>query len=203
MTKITVDKNKAVSCKLNEIDPEDLQAVITGAAQEAESEVEALDSTINLAAIGGTYQVGPIDSIVALGHIVLLNEIDSPFTNGKLGEEGDDLDPIDCYKALYVLALGQDAIRPIMAMKERIKAMLMLKPMVEKDPSLFQQLLDRTEKIADAAKEFEEAAVNYYTEHFVGYDLQETIDGLFSALSDMVKVADDMPSEEADGKKKD
>jgi len=203
MAKITVDSKKAGSCRLNDLDPQEVKNIIDGVGEEAEAELDEIESTINLAAVGGTYKIGPIDAFIALGHIVLLNEINSPFVTGEVGDEGEELDPVDCMKALYVLGMGREAVEPVMAMKQRIKSMLMLKPMVEKNPELFDKLMDRVEKIAEAEKEFEQAAVNYYTENFVGCDLQDAVDSLFGALADVIKVADDMPSDEVSSKKKD
>jgi len=197
---VTVDNETLRSKKLNELDPEEVKSLLNQTAEEVEEEIEEEDSTLNLGSIGGKYQIGPIDVTVAIGNVVLLAEIDSPFIKGEL-EEGAPLDPMDCMKALYVLGEGKKAIKPIMAMKQRIKQMMMLKPMVEKNPDLFQQLLDRTEKIADAEKDFEEAARSFYEANFVGYDFQETVDAVFIALSDVILMSEDLPSN--DVKKKD
>jgi len=170
------------------------------AEEDAMQEVEEEDASLTLGGIGSPYQIGPIDCTIAIGNLVLLNEIDSPFITGDLPEEGEPLDTMACIKSLYVLGLGKEALKPIMAMKQRIQAMMIIKPMVEKNPELFQQVLDRVEKISRAEVEFSENAVDWYNKSFVGHDFQEVIDGVMLALGDLMKIADDMPV--SDSKKK-
>jgi len=197
---VEVSTEKISGRNLTNLSVEEIQGIMDGAAEKATVEVNEEDTTLTLAAIGAGYQVGPIDINIALGNLVLLQEIDSPFINGKVGSEGDELKTGDCMKALYVLGKGKEAIRPIMAIKQRIQNMMQLKPMVESNSDLFQQLMDRIEKISESEKDFEEAARKYYADNFVGHDFQEVMDSVFASLSDIMKISGDLPQQ--DGKKK-
>lgn len=199
--RVEVDTDKARSMNLSELSPEEIQGVLLNAAEEAANEIDEEDATLPLAAIGGQYNIGPIDVTVALGNLVLLHAIDSPFITGKVGELGEELNSMDCIKALYVLGCGKEALKPVMAVKRRIQSMMTLKKMVESKPELLDKLLDRVEEIASAETKFEEDAMDWYQASFVGYEFQEVVDGMFAALSDVVKIADDLPSEEGSGKK--
>lgn len=175
---------------------DDLNVLMHNTALEAEKEIVEQDSTLTMGAIGAPYQIGAIDCTVAIGNLVLLHEIDSPFITGDIGEEGDELNATECIKSLYVLALGKEAVRPIMAIKQRIQALMNLKTMCEGTPELFQQLLDRAEKIADAHAQFELDALAWYEQYFSGYDFQEVVTGVFGALADIMKSAGDLPESE-------
>ena len=183
--KKTVDTSKSLS-------KENIESFLAEAEKEAVEELKQEDSTLTMGAIGCPYMVGPIDITVALGNIVLLNEIDSPFVK-DMGEEGTELDAVECIKSLYVLALGKEAIRPIMAIKQRIQGLMMLKPMVENNPALFESIMDRTEKISSAHADFEITAMEWYNENFVGWDFQDVMDDVQIALCDILKTTDDMP----------
>jgi len=149
------------------------------------------DATLTLGAIGAPYKVGPIDVTIAIGNIILLNEIGSPFLQES--EEGAELEPTECIKSLYVLALGKEALKPVMAIKERVQALMMLKPMIEKNPALFDSLMDRTERIAEAHADFELAAMDWYSENFVGWDFQEVMTQIIAVFNDFMKTAGDLP----------
>jgi hypothetical protein len=179
---------------------EEIQVLMDEAEQEAIEEVREEDATLTLGAIGSPYKVGPIDVTIAIGNIVLLNEIDSPFLSES--EEGEELDPTECIKSLYVLGLGKDALKPVMAIKQRIQALMMLKPMVEKNPDLFESLMDRTEKIAEAHADFELAAMDWYNENFVGWDFQEVMTQVIASFNDFMKAAGDLPQSGEPEKKK-
>jgi len=198
---ITLDTNMIGGVPLNDLPPEEIKKLLHQEGQQAAREIEEDDATLTLGALGGSYQVGPIDLNIALGSIVLLHEINSPFVTGDIGEEGDPLDSTECVKALYVLAHGQKAVQPVMAMKQRIQAVMSLKPMVEKNPELFDKLLDRVERMSEAEARFAEDAMDWYDETFVGYDFQEVVDSMFLAMTDMMKMSGDLPSTE-EGKKK-
>jgi len=191
--KKVLDTSKIAGKKLSDMGADDLQALMVQTEAETIAEVKAEDSTLTLGAIGAPYMVGPIDITIAIGNLVLLNEIDSPFVTGNIGEEGDDLDTTECIKSLYVLALGKEALKPVMAIKQRIQALMMLKPMVEKNPDLFDSLMDRTERIAEAHADFDIAALEWYNENFVGWEFQEVINDVFGALNDVMKSAGDLP----------
>jgi len=180
---------------------EDIQASMSKVEEDAIAGVQEQDASLTLGGIGSPYMVGPIDCTIAIGNLVLLHEIDSPFVNGGIGEEGVELDTIECIKSLYVLGLGKEALKPVMAMKQRIQAMMLIKPMVEKNPDLFQQVLDRIERISCAEVEFSELALEWYNENFVGHDFQEVIDNVLLSLNDLMKITEDMPSS-SDSKKK-
>jgi hypothetical protein len=185
---------------LSNMSVDEIQKMMDNAHEEALTEVKEEDSTLTLGAIGSPYMVGPIDVTIAIGNLVLLNEIDSPFITGELGEEGDEIDATECIKSLYVLALGQKAIKPIMAIKKRVQGMMALKPMVEKNPDMFDKLLDRCERITEAHADFELKAMAWYNENFAGWDFQNVLDDMFSALNDVMKTSEDLPS--SDSKKK-
>ena len=197
---ITLDTSKIQGLNLADLSPDEIQSLISGAGEQAREEVEENDATLTLGALGGTYEVGPVDMTIAMGNIVLLHEINSPFITGDVGEEGEPLDSVECVRALYVLAKGREALKPIMSMKQRIQAVMMLKPMVEGNPSLMDKLLDRVERMAEAEARFTESAMTWYEETFIGYDFQEIVDSMFLALNDVMKIANDMPSD--DSKKK-
>jgi hypothetical protein len=203
MAAVEVDPKKVEGVNLANLGPDDVKKVLMDAQEDALEESKKEDVTLNLAALGGAYKVGPLDITVALGNLVLLNEINSPFISGEIGEEGEALDTMECFKAIYVLAKGREAIRPIMAIKQRIQNMMMLEKMVKGNPDLFRQLMDRVEKISEAEKEFEESASDFYRDNFVDYDFQEVVNSVFLALSDISKTSQDLPTDdEKDGVKK-
>lgn len=189
-----LDTKKIQGRSLADLDPAELNSLMLGAEEEAAQEVKDEDATLTLGAIGAPYQVGPIDVTVALGNLVLLNEIDSPFLNGDIGEEGSELDATECIKSLYVLAEGREAIRPVMAIKQRIQSLMLLKPMVDKNPDLFDKLMDRTDDIALAHADFELDAMEWYNQNFVGWDFQDVIDDMMMAFNDIMKSAENMPT---------
>jgi hypothetical protein len=193
---VPIDTEKLNGKKLNDLTLEDVQRLVDGEAVEAVNEIKEQDSTLTLGAIGSPYMVGPIDCQIAIGNLVLLHEIDSPFISGDIGEDGDELNTTDCINSLYVLAKGKQAIRPVMAIKQRIQDMLILKPMVENNPALFESLMDRVERISDARSDFANDAKKWYEENFVGCDFQEVINSVFAILTDVSKVAGDLPQSE-------
>jgi len=195
---VAVDTDKIAGRKLSDID--DIQSIMQKTEEEAAAEIKEEDSTLTLGAIGSPYMVGPIDCMVAIGNLVLLNEIDSPFITGDIGEIGSELDATECIKSLYVLANGKKAVKPVMAIKQRVQSLLLLKPVVEKDPSLFESLMDRAESISQAHVDFELKAVDWYNEHFTGADFQSVLNDVFAILGDVTKVSKDLPS--SDEKKK-
>jgi hypothetical protein len=195
--KVTLDTDKIKGKKLTDLSMEQVQELMDDSEEQAIDEIAAEEASLTLGAIGAPYKIGPIDISIAVGHLVLLNEIDSPFVSGDIGEEGEELNTTDCIKSLYVLANGEDAIRPIMAIQQRVKTLMMLKPMVEKDKSMFDALLDRAESIADAHIEFELEANRWYTENFAGHDFQTVIEDAFAAIHDVVTAAGDMPTGES------
>lgn len=182
--------------KLSDLDPEEIQSLMDATASEALDEIKDEDSTLNLAAIGSPYMVGPVDMTLAVGNLVLLNAIDSPLTRGNLGEIGEEIDSVEWIKSLYVLALGRDAVKPVMAIKERIQRLMMIKPMVDKNPALFEMVLDRIEAISMAEADFECAALEWYHDNFAGYDFQEVVNGLVSSFLDLIKISEDLPSDD-------
>ena len=195
MAKVTVDPDKIQGKNLSNVD--DIQSLLLKTEERVIEEVETEDSTLNLAAIGAPYSVGPINISAAIGNLVLLQEIDSPFITGKIGELGEELKTIDCQKALYVLAKGKEAVAPIMAIKQRIQSMLMLKPMVEKNPVLLDKLMDRVESISEAESIFEMKAAEFYHQEFQDFDFQEVMDSVFMLLNDVLKTGLDLPTGEA------
>ena len=199
MPDIKLDSDRVQHLNLSNVSIDELENLMINTADEVSDEVEQEDATLNIAAIGGNYTVGPIDIRLALGNVMLLSEINSPFITGELGDEGDELNAIDCCKALYVLAKGKEAVKPIMAIKQQVQSMLLLKPMVEKNPELFDKLMDRVEKISEAEKVFEETALQFYRDNFVGPEFQDVLNQVFLAIADMVKTANDLPT---DGEKK-
>jgi len=195
-----IDTDKLAGRKLADLSPEEIQDMMTTVEIDAIESVKADDSTLTLGAIGSSYMVGPIDFTMAIGNLVLLNEIDSPFVSGEIGEEGEELNPVECIKSLYVLAKGKEAVKPVMAVKQRMQDMLLLKPMVEKNPDMLETLLDRVERISEAHIDFETKAMRWYEDNFAGHEFQEVINSVFGILNDVMKVAGDLPS--SDEKKK-
>ena len=200
MPNVELDTDMIQGKNLSGMSPEEVEGLFAKTEEKVMQEIQEQDATLTLGGIGSPYNVGPIDCTIAIGNLVLLNEINSPFITGDLPEDGEPLDTMDCIKSLYVLGLGKEALKPIMAMKQRIQAMMMIKPMVVDDPDLFDKVLDRIEKISSAEVEFTNKAVAWYEDNFVGHDFQEVIDGVMLALSDLMKIADDMPV--SDSKKK-
>jgi hypothetical protein len=194
MAHIKVDSEKIAGRKVADLSQEELQGMMLDTEESVIEEVKAGDSTLTLGAIGGSYSVGPIDFTMALGNLVLLNEIDSPFATGEVGEEGSEVNAIEYIKSLYVLAEGKAAVKPVMAIKQRVQDMLMLKPMVEKNPDLFEKLMDRVETISEAHTRFETDAIEWYEANFAGFEFQDVINSVFVILNDVMKVAGDMPS---------
>jgi hypothetical protein len=160
---------------------------------EANKEVDFLEATLNLSAIGAKYPIGPLNIKCVLGNLVLLSAIESPLVSGEL-KQGDTLSFDDCVEAIYVLAKGKDAIKPIMNISQKITDLMLLKPMAKDNPLIADKIIQKVESISKARDEFTESAREFWNQNFVGHQFEEIINNVISAISDIAKASDDLPS---------
>lgn len=175
---------------------------IKEAKEETVKDLKNIDATLNLAAIGGKYKIGPIDMHIAMGNWVLLNAIDSPFVTGAI-KEGDAIPEADCKKFFYVLGEGKEALKPIMAIKQRISVLKYLEPMAKNNPILCREIVDRAEEIGSAESIFEQNANDYFNEHFLDTNYVKVFQDIFVMLRDFDLIKQDLDySDEPEDKKK-
>lgn len=169
---------------LNDLEKGDIDGLLLNVDEEIDEELDDVDATLDMAALGGAYKIGDLDITMVLGNLPLLNAIDSPFMR-ELNED-DELDFDDCCEAIYVLYHGKEAIEPIMHIQQRIKDLCRLKSVVKNNPELMDKLMDRTEVISQARTKFTEDARDFYLEHFEPNDLQMVVEEMCHILEDAV-----------------
>lgn len=162
-------------------------------------EVSSENGTMNLAAIGAKYDIGPLKIQNVLGNLVLLAEIDSPLA-GDL-KQGEEISYDDCVKAIYVLSEGRKVLTEIMEIDQRVQDLIMLKDLCGNNPEMINKIIDRVELISDARIRFLDAAREFYEKNFVGFDFGDIVNSIMNMMIDTMKAAQDNPTSK-DGKKK-
>jgi len=178
--------------KLNEANAKEFEHLIKNHATEASEEFDKKDATLNLAAIGAKYKIGPLELNNVLGNLILLAEIDSPFANGL--DQGQELAFSDCAQALYVLAKGREVLNPIMEINQRIDDLMRLEDMVKTSPGLFSELLDRAEAISESRITFAQDAAAFYNENFTLDKFPEVLNRIVNIVIDFGKTIEDNPT---------
>ena len=112
-----------------------------------------------MAAIGGGYELGNIVlPPVTAGIIPFLEAIDSPF----LDNSTDEIQARDIMTTLYVMVCGADAVRPVLAIQRRRKALEKQSSIAEKSAELFDRYLAAIDKVERSYEEFEAQAAEYW-----------------------------------------
>jgi hypothetical protein len=152
-----------------------------------------------MAAVGGGYRIGNVDlQPLRAGLLPMLAVIQSPFLTG---EQGDDIELADIMAAIYVIARQKEAVRPLMGIERRRKAIEALKPMAEHSPGHFDSYIAAVERIESARDEFDAASLEFW-DSIGGVDIQSACDTIFEMLNDAVSGYAEMPTDNTAGKKK-
>jgi hypothetical protein len=152
--------------------------------------------TEETALLGGGYRLGNIDiPPLSAGALVLLDLIDSPFLEGKIGT----LKSIDVATAIYVLAVGPEAVRPISGLTRRQRGLAKAEKLAATDPEFFAEYLSALDRIAAAWGDFEMAALEFWGQ-VETVSMQEAADVIMQAMADAFGGFEMLPK--GDGSKK-
>ena len=187
---------------INDSPPEDVNKLLIDYQEELSDEVDQMQSSMNLASIGAEYKIGPLDITCVLGNLVLLSSINSPLVSADL-KQGDALSFEDCIQAIYVMAMGKEAIKPIMGISQRINDLMLLKPLVKENPLIADKIIDKASEISKARVTFANEALVFWEENFVGFDFQEVINDMINMVADIGKSAQNLPEVTGEGKTSD
>jgi len=156
------------------------------------------DSVDALAVAGGEFEIGDI-SVPAnpFGILLLLEAIDSPFIVGD--DDDDEVAPpaVDIAVAMYVVANGAKAIKPIMALSRRKRAVEKTKALAEKGPEFYQVYLDSIDRLEHEFREVEEKAFEFIDEAGIT-DLNQAKEFIHELLANMFLAAKAMPAPSGD-----
>ena len=170
-------------------DGKDIDAVLNNVADELEEELQEADATLNLAALGAQYSIGPLDVSITLGNLVLLNQVVPEIMEINTGGE---VSFDTCVKTLFVLAKGKEAVSSVTEIEQRIQDMYMPKTLVNDNPDLFQALMDRVELISQSRVTFVEEAKDFYLEHFVLEDFEGVLNKCIQIIDDAFMASKDV-----------
>ena len=133
-----------------------------------------------LATLGAGYRIGNVElPPMLLGTVKLLELIDSPF----LDENAEDVGMSDIMRSVYVLAVGREAVRPIMAQNRRRAAIEAQKPMGSLSPEHFAVYLAAIDTVEQGWAEFEDQAAAFW-EHVGPVALAEVATTLTQMIQD-------------------
>lgn len=180
----------------NDAESNDIEKLLLDYQEDIEEEADSEEASVSISALGGEYKIGPFDVKCAIGNLALLSEINSPLVSGTL-KQGDQITFEDCVEAIYVLVKGKEACEPIMAIKQRISDLMLLKPMVKDNPILADKIIAKAEQISKARVNFTKAAIDFWEEEFLGYNFQDVINDIITSISDIMKMTETFPETKA------
>lgn len=184
---------------LNDCAPGDIEGLLAREKDELEDQLSSDESSIDLAALGADYDIGPLQAQLVLGNLFLLFEIGSPFAKGL--EQDQTLTFDEVAQAVYVLCLGREVLRPLMLISQRISDLALLRPLCKGNPEMMQKVLDKAEEISEGRVRFAEEARVFYETNFAGCSLDEVVAAIMNMVIDGFKVIGDNPIDPSGGKK--
>lgn len=157
--------------------------------------------TDQLAAMGGEYILGTLTLNVTPGRIMLLEKIDSPFLGSGDGDENDTIEfgLSAIAKALYVLAIGAEAVQPIMNVEAKLGRLKTLEKMAEKRPEYFKMYMDKIIEITAEETELEINAIKFYEEYMNGVEMADAGEFIMSMIKDAFEPMSMMPEQHGTG----
>ncbi len=137
---------------------------------------------------------------VTLGVLPLLEVIESPFVGGL--DPDDEVGLPDIMRALYVLACGREAVRPVAAIARRTQSVESTRDIAEKAPEFYDRYLAAMDRIADAWAEFDDGASAFW-ESLGDVPPLEALRVLRRAITDSIAGLDALPQGKEGEKKTD
>jgi hypothetical protein len=151
-------------------------------------------------AAGGKYQIGDIEvDPISGGILPLLSVIDSPFLGA--GPDSDDMDASDIMSAIYIIANKSEALRPLMGIERRRRALEQVRPMIVESSGHFDSFLRANEQVEQKQDDFD-AAVLAFWDTLGDVDLQQACDTVFEMLTDAMSGFAEIPTDADDVEKK-
>lgn len=99
----------------------------------------------------------------SFGRLMLLSHIDSPYMDDS--NEPREVTLMDQARCIYILAHGEDALRPVYTVERKLARLKDLEEMANKSPENFQLYLDKYEQISEHESDFDIKAMAYYDEN--------------------------------------
>jgi len=154
------------------------------------------EPSFDMAATGVSYKIGPLDIVVSMGNLALLNEIESPFVAEELAE-GQEITFNSAAEALYVIAKGFEAAEPIMNIKQKQSEILMIAKLFKDNPAAIDKALAKHEEISNARVKFTENAIEFYNTHFSTSDFENVMIEFQTVLYDALLSLQDLPKSDS------
>lgn len=170
--------------------------------QLAEAQGEAdTESTSEIAAVGGDYVIGSMTLNITPGRVMLLERINSPFIGEGEGEESEQIAFTleDIAKALYVIAVGPDALTPIMKVEAQLKRLKTAESLAAKRPEFYDKYMDKIIDVAATEGEFSLNAIKFYEEHMNDQPLEESGEMIMQMIMDAFEPLSMIPDTESKG----
>lgn len=167
-----------------EIDTEDSEFHRRWMAGETPQEIMRDSDSATLASLGIPTEIGDLHICFSPESIVRLGVINSPLVSD--GEGGDQvLTDQDLANAVYAMAGGNDAVAPLLGMRQRRQQLdSRLAQAKELGPAFYSAWLEKDMALAGIWTEFETAAMAFYATHCPGMAAQDVADALVSGLND-------------------
>lgn len=158
-------------------------------AGESPAAIMRESDSASLAALGIPTAIGDLRILFNPESIARLGAIGSPFLADGDGDQ--TLTDQDIANAVYAMAGGNDAIAPLLGMRQRRKQLDTRKAeALAAGRDQYGAWLDKDMQLAAIWNEFEFAATQYYSEHCAGMDIQDVTDALVAGFNDAFSWAD-------------
>lgn len=149
--------------------------------------------TLNI--ITSKYLIGNISIQACMGHFVLLMMIENPLICPD--EDGKaTMDEQATMEALYVLDGGEDAIAPLMRMKQNEAKINHYYKLLEKNPGVKGLIQDMQEEIFSLEEDFRRAAREHFKQ-FEDLDFELVVADLLCITREIMELTEQIPIDES------
>ncbi len=141
--------------------------------------------------ISGKYLIGDISIEASLGHFALLVQVDNPLLCP--GPEGKaTMDEKATMEALYILDMGEDAIDPLLRIKQNEAQLADYYELLKGNESMAVLISDVREQIIDLKMEFERQAREHFS-RFDHLDFEQIVRDLVCMTKEILEITEQMP----------
>lgn len=126
-----------------------------------------------LSALGNDGEIlGSLTLRNSFGRIMMLTHIDSPFVDDS--ENDRVVDIIDQARCLYIMAHGEEALRPLYTVERKLKRLKQAEKLAGKNSDFFAMYLHKLDEIAEHESDFDIEALKHFDNHMTPETFQQT-----------------------------
>ena len=167
----------------------------TNGDDDIDDDIDSDIDTRTYASMGHPYRIGDLEvPPIPPARVMYLQDIDSPFVTAA---EGDDVQigTDGLLQTLYVLVKGRDAMRPLLAMKQRKKQAEKIENLASKNAEYYEIYIRSTDPVTKAWEEFEFNAREFW-ETIGGVNFQDAVETVTLMIADAFESFSALPDED-------